>query len=285
MRALNLFSAILFSILAVSIKAQSPAETLAFARQQSSMGNHAIAVKALNRLVFFDNGVQFPEAFRLLADNYFSIQDYSNAVYYYDLAITQSESDSLKAELTLSKASCRIFEAGFREAQVDLLSFTGTLNNCQQWQFDMLSAIAGFYLGQYDEARKLLLHCANEQNADALPVIEAGFARLSYLEKRYNPRVARVLSIVIPGSGQMYAGDYRNGVNSLLLVMGFITAGIGISSSVTFFDAALIVFPWFQRYYMGGYQKAYTIALEKQNAEKNRVLSGLVNALKQPVCK
>lgn len=284
MRALNLFSAILFSILAVSIRAQSPAETLDFARQQSSLGNHAVAVKALNRLVFFDNSVQFPEAFRLLADSYYSLKEYSNAVYYYDLAITQSESDSLKAELTLSKASCRIHEGGFREAQVDLLSFTGTLNKCQQWQFEMLSAIVAFHLGQYEEARNLLLQCSEELNGDALPLIESGFERLSYLEKRYNPRFARVMSMVIPGSGQMVAGDYRNGVNSFLLVVGFIAAGVGISASVTFFDAALIIFPWFQRYYMGGYQKAYIIAMEKQLTEKNKVLAGLVNALQQPNC-
>ncbi len=279
------FSAILFSVFTIVLQAQTPAETLDYAREQSNVGNYANAVKTLNRLMFFDNGVHFPEVFRLLADNYYSLQDYSNAVYYYDLAITQSEDDSLKAELTLSKASCRIFEAGFREAQIDLLSFEGTLNNCQQWQFDVLSAMSAYYLGQYDEARKLLLLCAKEQNAEMLPQIETGFARLSYLEKRYNPRVARVLSIVIPGSGQVYAGDYRNGANSFLLVLGFITAGIGISSSVTFFDAALIVFPWFQRYYMGGYQKAYIIALEKQHAEKNRVFAGLVEALQQPVCK
>jgi hypothetical protein len=52
-----------------------------------------------------------------------------------------------------------------------------------------------------------------------------------------------------------------------------------LSASIQFIDAAIIVFPWFQRYYMGGYQKAYTITLDKQKAKKSEVLAHLMVVL------
>ena len=267
---------VLFSIQTVIVAAQSPGETLHFARGQIESGNFSLANKALNRLMFFDNGIQHPETFELLADSYFYLNEYSNAWNFYDLASIRSDNDSSRAEFAAMKAACRLYNKSYNEALIDLMSFQGNLTNEQQWQFNLLAGIATFYLNDYETSKEYLLKCADNNTT---PVIDSGFSVIGQLEKRYNPRLARVMSIIFPGSGQIYAGDIKNGLNSFGLVFGFAATAAGLSASIQFIDAAIIVFPWFQRYYMGGYQKAYTITLDKQIARKNEVLTHLMVVL------
>lgn len=266
----------LFSFQSAILAAQSPAETLNFARGQIETGNYSLANKALNRLMFFDNGMQHPETFGLLADSYFHLNAYSNAWNFYDLASIRTENDSSRAEFAAMKAACRLYDKLYNEALIDLMSFQGKLTNEQQWQFNLLAGIATFYLDDYEAAKYYLLKCADTSTT---AVIDSGFTVIGHLEKRYNPRLARVMSIIFPGSGQIYAGDIKNGLNSFGLVFGFAATAAGLSASIQFIDAAIIVFPWFQRYYMGGYQKAYTITLDKQKAKKSEVLAHLMVVL------
>lgn len=266
----------LFSFQTVIVVGQSPAETLNFAREQFKAGNYSMANKALNRLMFFDNGIEHPETFELLADSYFHLNDYSNAWNFYDLASIRTDHDSSRAEFTAMKAACRLYDKLYIEALMDLISFQGELTSDQQWQFDLLAGISTFYLDDYETAKSYLLKCADITSS---PIIDSGFVAIGHLEKRYNPKLARVMSIIFPGSGQIYAGDIKNGFNSFGLVFGFAAVAAGLSTSIHFFDAAIIVFPWFQRYYMGGYQKAYTITLDKQKARKNEVLTHLLVVL------
>ena len=73
--------------------------------------------------------------------------------------------------------------------------------------------------------------------------------------------------MIIPGSGQIYAGDWRNGLNSLLLTGGLMTLGIYTISAAGFIDGIVMVGPWYQRYYTGGFKRAETSV----NALKKKV--------------
>jgi hypothetical protein len=93
---------------------------------------------------------------------------------------------------------------------------------------------------------------------------------------RKSPKTARTLSMFIPGAGQFYAGDLKNGFNSMLLngllMYWFVNTGFNYS----FLDAAATISPWLFRYYSGGIRRAGEI-LEKKKEERlreifNRVL-------------
>ena len=80
----------------------------------------------------------------------------------------------------------------------------------------------------------------------------------------------------LPGLGQFYAGDIKNGINSLVINALFV--GLFTYSFVTIspIDAYFSVLPWFQRYYKGGYTKAGIIAeqkVKKRRAKKRRAKS------------
>jgi TM2 domain-containing membrane protein YozV len=89
--------------------------------------------------------------------------------------------------------------------------------------------------------------------------------------KHPKPGLAKLFSIFIPGAGQFYAGDIKNGFNSLLLTGGFLALGIYSLLFFTPFDAIVTVAPWFQRYFMGGYKRAALIAADRLNEKQNRI--------------
>jgi len=90
------------------------------------------------------------------------------------------------------------------------------------------------------------------------------------------PKVAGVLSIVIPGSGQLYAGDYKNAVNSFLLVAVFAAIGTDMFIRYAWYDSLISVFPWFLRYYTGGYKNAMKIAEQKRTEKRNKRLNKII---------
>ena len=95
---------------------------------------------------------------------------------------------------------------------------------------------------------------------------------------RLNPRTARILSMIIPGLGQFYAGDIKNGTNSIILTLGIATWGIVTAvKSTSPFDVLVTAAPWFQRYYMGGYKKAEQIAINEKKKRRSKVYNQILD--------
>ena len=91
------------------------------------------------------------------------------------------------------------------------------------------------------------------------------------------PKKARILSTFLPGLGQLYAGDIKNGINSFVLTGVLFVLGINTAINLTLLDALMTVAPWFQRYYMGGYNRAENIAAEKFKEKQNRVFLSILS--------
>ncbi len=98
---------------------------------------------------------------------------------------------------------------------------------------------------------------------------------------RKSPTTAKWLSTVLPGAGQMYAGDWRNGLNALLLNVGttyLLWQSITIRSIL---DLTLIgSFVWW-RYYEGNRFRAETIARNKNIMYQRKVERQLLERLSQ----
>ena len=81
---------------------------------------------------------------------------------------------------------------------------------------------------------------------------------------RPDKTLATILSIVLPGTGQIYSGDFKSGMNSILLLGGLYF--IGSTLSVTGF---IIVIPFLYRYYVGGILNARQAAEAKQKEKQH----------------
>lgn len=259
---------------------QTNEEVYYYALEVMNEGNYSYATSLLQRVRYFDSENKFLDVFRLLGDCYYADSEYDNAYYYYDLARIQANSDSAAAGFQLMKAACKLYSQNYHEALVDLLSVDQPINPEQYRMKELLSGLTYFYIGDHAMAKQSFTNCFDSTNLIKRDSIDYYFIRISKIATRYNPRTARVLSIILPGAGQFYSGDYKNGLNSFLLTAGLIGAGSLMMGSVSVFDAAIIVLPWFQRYYTGGFQKVYHIAektkIKKQNEELLKVVRLLV---------
>ena len=81
-------------------------------------------------------------------------------------------------------------------------------------------------------------------------------------------------SLIIPGTGQLYSGDIKNGLNSLLLLSGIFYLGTIVSSS-----ALVLIVPILCRYYIGGIVHAKQIADRKREEKKNIYYTNLLGIL------
>ena len=85
--------------------------------------------------------------------------------------------------------------------------------------------------------------------------------------------------MVLPGSGQVYSGNFSSGLNSLLLTTTALSVFTIISIRYSALDAILSVFPYYQRYYVGGVVNAINFAEEKNKLLYSETVNNLNNVL------
>ena len=110
---------------------------------------------------------------------------------------------------------------------------------------------------------------------------EKGHQLDSLLRKvRYkNPRSAQVLSVIIPGSGQIFAGDFRNGSKAFVLNASLLAATAYISKEYSIANAGMATFQWFFRYYISNVKNARKIIFQQNDKRKMEKYQKLINIL------
>ena len=263
-RYMKLSGLILISLfLFVKVPAQNFRETLKFAENQFNSGDLSTSLKTYQRALFFSEGEDNLYIFRQLAMISYIKEDFEGAQEYYGLAYNQAENDSLRDELLFLKATCQIINRQYQFAIIDLLSVNDSALSVKR-RLNFYLGVCYFGLEDFTNAKSCFKYCVNDHDKQELEKLFSG-RKLS----SPSPNAARILSMIIPGSGQVYSGDMKAGVNSLLLTSGLIALGINISVKYQLIDAIATVLPWYQRYYMGGIGKAEEIAVSRRQARRN----------------
>jgi hypothetical protein len=112
-------------------------------------------------------------------------------------------------------------------------------------------------------------------------VIKRDFYAIKKAEKRFNPRTAYFLSLVLPGTGQFYSGSIKEGLNSAILLDGLLFAAVLLAREYSTVTSFVTILPWFQRYYLGGANKAERLAHEKQLAKRNDIYQNILQTIEQ----
>jgi TM2 domain-containing membrane protein YozV len=112
-------------------------------------------------------------------------------------------------------------------------------------------------------------------------LLDLEFKAIKKSEKRFNPHTAWMLSMILPGTGQFYAGEVIEGFNSSLLLGGLFFSAVLIAKEYSFFIALVTILPWFQRYYMGGANKAERLTMEKQMVKRNDSYQSILLRIEQ----
>jgi len=256
------------SLLSITTFSQNLEETLAFGNQLFENGQYEEAIPVFERVLYFSDRKSFSDATFRLARSYQAVGDYTHAMIYYDEVYQLTSNQEVRAEVVFQK-SLLYFETnnpGF--ALIELMSLPA--DTCKEHQLRKLYFLGAtrMHMEQYSLAEKHFKEyfrlLRKEEQWTAMAELFADTVKI----QRVNPRLAGYMSLIIPGSGQLYAHAYKEALNSFLLVGGLEAVFILTSANVSLLDAYLSVFPWWQRYYSGGFKTAKKSAILRREKLK-----------------
>ncbi len=246
--------------------------TFKFANALYDQKSYPNAVEAYKRVLFFDTASAYsPEVYPKIADCLFSLKKYQEAAPYFDLAYFSTQDSVLKDTYILKKISCFLILQQYDYAEVELLGLDQNIAPNLQAEKDLSEAILRFAKQEYDLSEQIFKKIV----ADTLAV--DGLFDKNKRVSKISPKKAKILSMIMPGLGQLYVGDVKNGLNSFILSAGLLALGLRSAFINNPLDAAISTLPWFQRYYQGGYKKAELIAIAKIQDKRYRIYNQLLD--------
>ena len=180
---------------------------------------------------------------------YKEMEDYPKAIK--TLRELSPSSKDISSQTKYNLAEIYFKEGSYLDAEIQL---NALLNISNKKKTHLLLGWVNLYQKEIDEAERhfLLAH------KDSLARSCEGLKNLPYKD----PQKARILSIILPGLGEIYANHYKTGILSFL-VNSLCIAGIGISlKERKYMDASLIFSFLFQRFYVGSQNNAYDFTKE-----------------------
>ena len=139
-----------------------------------------------------------------------------------------------------------------------------------------LQGVTYIYQFRWEEARSVLRDYTTDEKLDARFDSAINIPQKSV-------KIAGVLSTILPGAGHIYAGDWRDGLNALLLngALGFLTIDAVLDGHYT--DAALWAGIVFLRYYRGNTFRAKEAVSQFNLRESRRAAEALLQRLQEIV--
>lgn len=252
---------ILFNLIGCySLLAQDIQQLKEYADQQSEKGNYSIALKEYQRILLFDSDRRYDDVYAKIASIYYKVEDFDNALVYFDFAWKAIQQDSLKHEFAFKKILCYYKLDKYLLALSELYDFPTHLTPYFESKRNLYFAIC--YFGLEDHAESLT-YFAEIVDSTGLNLIDSTLVLLNKYQKKYDPDKLEMMSIFLPGLGQAYAGNIGNGLNSIILLAGIVTYSYYTMIAYTILDGTLVLTSWFYRYYAGGHRKAYELGLRK----------------------
>lgn len=262
----NALFLILFSCFQVN--SQTAEQAYQFAEKQFIEKNYSLALKEYQRALLFDTAGNYADLTYKIAESHHILGNYTQALNYYDISYALAKTDSAKFEIVFKKSSAYILNGNYQYALIELFNLDDSINITFQIRKNFYLAVSYFGLEDYNKSHDYFIKCFSEQDSLSEKRINEIFTKKKYLN-RPNPKTSKILSMIAPGLGQLYAGDIKNSLNSFFLTVGLLSLGINIAISYKPLDAFLAVFPWFQRYHQGGYMHAEEIAKNKRSQKRN----------------
>ncbi len=269
-----IFNCLLF----LNTSAQDIYQCLELANNSKDAKNYTAAISFYERVLFFDNEKElYPEVCHNIADCYSAVTDYANAVKFYSLATNLSENDSLRNQYSLQKIESLILNQNYAYAYIDLLEIEDANKNTEKWQ--IFAAVSSFGMENYSVSKQHFLNLIPENNKEDSLKIEELFKKIAKYHNRLRPKRAKWMSFLVPRMGQLYSGNIKNAVNSMLLNGILIYATIELAGTYHILDALLATVPWIQRYYFGGALNAEQSCKMQLAKRKNQVYQQLLEIL------
>ena len=257
----RVLSIVLFSTVCLtSLRSQDIVRIREFADQQYLKGNLSSALKEYQRVLFFDAGNKFEQVYSDIADLYFRQENYQQALVYYDFARKAVPDDSLRLEYSFKRIECNFRQDNYLMALSELYGLPGKLSPYFEVKKDLYYAICHFGLNETEESVEYFSRIVDSTGADRIDSLMKAYQKV---RTKYDPDRLEIMSIFLPGLGQLVAGDVKNGLNSLFLLGGIAAYSFHTMRIYGILDGTLVLVTWFYRYYTGGHKKAHELGVTR----------------------
>jgi tetratricopeptide (TPR) repeat protein len=257
------FNWVFLPFLLVSVtfsKAQDVA--LGLADRLLENGNNESAVTEYMRFIYFNpNQEEVSTAYYRIAMAYRNQKKWTDAIEALKKSIAVTSSDSTRDERKISMAVIMIATANYSSAEFELLQVAYYSNfPCLKKKAFLFLGICYVYTNNWEESQKTFQEYFSDTQSLQRMKIDSLFF---FSTKRHykSPALAKWFSTFVPGAGQLYSGDIKNGINAMLV--NALTTYLLVHSifQKQYQDVLISYLTLFERYYQGN----------RYNAEKDAV--------------
>jgi hypothetical protein len=269
----------LSSFLHLQLVGQTIDQTLDAGRAAYKNGDFLVAQSMLERAFYFQTETAKFTDYELLFNSYLNQANYPMAYQtLFRAQIDYSTNDSIENQIKLSQARLSLHKDNLEEMKYWLFQIDQHYGLDQMQQSYSMLALCHFLLGEFEESDEALGHLPNYSVWSQTKDFEGIFKKAKGAEK-LKPSLAYLFSVFVPGSGQLYAGFPDEALNSFVLNGALVYVYFNVLLTFSFFEAFILIYPWFARYYNGGYKRAGDLAKMKKQSAKYKEASRLMEFL------
>jgi tetratricopeptide (TPR) repeat protein len=251
-------------------------EIYAKAKAFYAQGQYAEATKLYQRILFFTDETDSlkPYLYASAAKAFLETKQYERSADYFNNAIYLSDNESFKQHSRLQKTKVLLLQHKYdlvenELAKIDTINFPGLTSSVYFYK-----GIYYFGIENYDSTQKYFSRIIGH-DAVKQAQLEKLF-RKNWRIKNINPKVATAMSVIIPGAGQIYSGNFDKGINSFLLTSAFAILSYNTYAAYGLVEALVSVSPWYLRYYTSGVKNASLLAKQRQAQKRQKVFSEML---------
>ncbi len=231
--------------------------TLVLGNHLFGLGNYDSAITEYKRFLFFHaEDARVGYVYSQIGFAYRSQGLWEEAIASMRVAIAHAANEFEKSERQLELAVIQIASENYERGLFELLKIMVQNPPVPIYhRARFLQGVAYLYQFRWEDAREALRAYTNDKKLQAL------FER-AVSAPRKSIKFAKLLSVILPGAGQGYAGNWQEGLNALVLngVLGFLTVDAMLDGR--YIDAILWGTSVFVRYYQGNTYRAGKAAEE-----------------------
>ena len=273
-----LFIIIISYLSLFSLFSQDIDQIKAYSDLQFNKGNYQIALKEYQRVLLFDSVLQYTDIYSKIALASYIQQDFESAIKYYNLAWNIEQNDSARLEFIFSKSLCHFKLNDYFSALNELLDLPETNSTYFEHKKNLFLGICYYGLNDYPKSLDFFSELLDSTGIHQIDLLFTNFKKFN---KKFNPRKVEIMSLILPGLGQVYAGEPGSGLNSFMLLSGISVYGLYTMASYGFIDGFLVLSSWFYRYYTGGAKNAAHIAQLKLEKKKSANYSQILEIVEK----
>jgi tetratricopeptide (TPR) repeat protein len=272
------FTILISFIVLPRLFAQDAGQVKSFADGQFLVGNYSSALKEYQRVLLFDEEGRYTDIFSKIASISYNQQNFEDAIKYFNLAWRAEKNDSIKSGLAFKKVVCLFKQEDYYLALADLFDMPDYGLEYIKDKKDLYFGITYFGLEDYKNSMASFSKLLDSTGVRELTKIFDDYLKFM---KRFSPEKLEMLSMFVPGLGQIYAGDVGSGINSIVLLGAISLYAVYTAVNYAFIDGAILLSSWFYRYYTGGSMKANDLGKDKIAKRKAKVYSQILQLVEK----